>query len=142
MFSHSCTVIHTNGKCILHSQKCHRLAPSCGFYQLAASLSRGCSKSLNFIKFHAASLLRFVTWCAQTCCKFMKRLATITWIFNFQQSSLLTTYYHQARASNSNTWNIGVMAVRQQACSRLAATCVFLAVYIHVYISKPNQWVD
>ena len=37
VFSHSCTVIHTSGKCILHSQKCHRLAPSCGFYQLAAS---------------------------------------------------------------------------------------------------------
>ena len=34
----------------IHSQKRHRLAASCGFYRLAASLSTSCSKLVNFIK--------------------------------------------------------------------------------------------
>ena len=34
----------------VHSQKRHRLAASCGFYRLAASLSTSCSNLVNFIK--------------------------------------------------------------------------------------------
>ena len=97
-----------------------RVNASCGFYRLDASLL---SSQIN-----QACCLHW------TLCKLLKPLASSLWIKNLDNqlaSSLLTTCSRlvvikpeQAMRTHPD---IVFMTARQQACSRLAATCAFLA---------------
>ena len=95
---------------ILHSQKRHRLAASCGFYRLDASLSTSCSKLVNFIKLQQdcenqtccnlifADLLQVV----ETTCIKLANIKSQLSNCSKPVDNLQQTCYHQAGASNAN----------------------------------------
>ena len=123
----------------LHSQKRLRLAASSGFYRLCCKLSKSCSNSVDFIKLQqvcqnqtycnliSAALLQVVE---TTCIKLVDKS-----LDNELAASLLTTcsrlvIIHPEQAMRTHP-DIGLMmTVSKQACSRLAATCAFLAIRV------------
>ena len=114
-------------------------------------LSTSCSKSVDFInlqKIWKSDLLQLIAdLCRylQTCRKLLKQLASSLWIRSLDNqlaASLLTTCStlviikpEQAMRTHSD---IGFMTARQQAYSRLAANCAFLAVHVSVSFTKLN----
>ena len=84
-----------------------------------------------------------ITWYLQTCCKLLKQFASSLWRKSLDNqltaslstacSRLVTIKPEQAMWTHPD---ISLMTARQQACSRLATTCAFLAMYALVYIMQ------